>query len=125
MKSWLNVGMTLGERLKIARAHAGITQLELSERSGASQQAISSIERGDADGSTQLVQIAVACSVRPEWLAMELGPMLQTEIPVTDQKLIHLLKIAELLPDFGKDKAIKELSDLVEFIKAAQAAQKP
>lgn len=116
--------MTLGERLKAARAHAGLTQLELSERSGASQQAISAIERGDADGSTQLVQIAVACGVRPEWLAMELGPMLQTDFPVADQKLIHLLKIAEMLPEYGKDRAIKEIADLAEFIKAAQAANK-
>ena len=46
------------------------------EKSGVKQGTISKIERGDTDSSTFTVQLAIACGVRPEWLAVEDGPMI-------------------------------------------------
>jgi transcriptional regulator with XRE-family HTH domain len=72
-------GMNLGERLKKAREHAGLTQKELEEKSGVLQQMISKIEKGRQDTSAYIVQLAVACGVRPEWLGMGQGEMAAAE----------------------------------------------
>lgn len=68
--------MSFGARLKQARGRAGLTQQELQIRSGVSQKTISKIERGDQAASSATVQLAQACSVRPEWLAAGEEPML-------------------------------------------------
>lgn len=69
--------MTLGDRLRKARDHAGLTQKQLEDKSGVSQKTISKIERGDQDNSTQVVQLARACGVSIDWLATETGDMVQ------------------------------------------------
>lgn len=79
--------MTLGERLRAARKHAGLTQVELETKSGVPQQTISKIERGDADTSAFVVRLAVACGVRPEWLDMESGSMVSEEISEDARKI--------------------------------------
>lgn len=66
---------TLGERLKAAREHAGLTQQELESRTGVKQATISKIELGKSETTTFAVQLAVACGVRAEWLALGLGKM--------------------------------------------------
>jgi transcriptional regulator with XRE-family HTH domain len=68
--------MDLSERLKAARSYAELTQVQLAERSGTSQQVISAIERGKAETSGVLPQLAAACGVSALWLATEEGPML-------------------------------------------------
>jgi transcriptional regulator with XRE-family HTH domain len=70
----------LGERLKKAREYAGLTQKELETKSGVLQQMISKIENGRQDTSAYVVQLAVACGVRPEWLAMGQGEMVAAEV---------------------------------------------
>jgi transcriptional regulator with XRE-family HTH domain len=70
------ISMEFSERLKLAREAAKLTQEQLAQKSGVKQGTISKIERGDADSSTFTVQLAIACKVRPEWLAMESGPMI-------------------------------------------------
>lgn len=118
-----NLGpMTLGERLRLARQYAKISQAELEKRSGVDQATISKIERDDQKGSTEIVQLAVACGVRPEWLAMESGEMVDG-LYVHDEKLKRMLMIAQELPEYAKDRAIKELADLVEFVEHAENAQ--
>ena len=67
--------MKFGDRLELARKSAKLTQEELAKKSGVQQGTISKIERGDADSSTFTVQLAIACGVRPEWLAIEDGSM--------------------------------------------------
>ena len=67
--------MSLGERLRKARAHANLTQKQLEAKSGVSQKTISKIERGDQDASTQVVQLASACGVNSAWLATGKGEM--------------------------------------------------
>ena len=70
---------TLALRIKKARNHAGLTQNELHEKSGVAQQMISKLELGKSSETSKLVQLAVACGVRPEWLATGQGPMEQAE----------------------------------------------
>jgi transcriptional regulator with XRE-family HTH domain len=72
--------MTLGERLKTAREFAGLTQKDLEQKSGVLQQMISKIENGKQETSAYVVQLAVACGVRPEWLALGQGEMVTAEI---------------------------------------------
>lgn len=60
----------LGQRLSEARAAAGLSLSELARRSGVTRQAISNIEMGLADPTTETVQrLAYALSVSPAWLA--------------------------------------------------------
>lgn len=69
--------MKYGERLKLAREAAKLTQAGLVAKigSGITQAGISYLEKGDATGSEFTVQFATACAVRPEWLAEEKGVM--------------------------------------------------
>lgn len=66
---------TLAERMKIARAHAKITQRKLAEIAGVEQPAISQMESGKTLKSAHLVAIAKACGVSAEWLASGAGGM--------------------------------------------------
>lgn len=107
--------MTLGERLKAARKHAELTQPQLADKSGVSQQTISNIETGLQDKSTDTVQLAVACGVRPEWLAMEDGEMVDGMV-VHDERIKHLARVCMDLSSYDVDRlvqagdALKELS---------------
>ena len=105
--------MTLGERLKAARAHANLdTQQDLAEKSKVPQQTISKIERGAAKTSAFIVQLAVACNVRPEWLAIESGPMSRNEMVIAEPKIIEALRVMESLPDYLVDSEIQRLQTL-------------
>lgn len=83
--SYLGAMSTLADRLKRARAHAGINQAELAERvrpmigtgkaKSFSQQTISAIERGLVSESGFSVHIARALGVSPEWLVLGVGEM--------------------------------------------------
>lgn len=121
--SGINNSMNIGERLRTARKHAGLTQIELAEKSHVPQQTISKIERGDAETSGFIVQLAVACGVRPEWLAMESGEMVDG-LYVHDEKLKRLLIVAQKLPDYAIDKALREVAEIAEFIEQATKAAK-
>lgn len=77
---------TLGERLKIARTYARLSQEELGDLAKCGQGVVSKIERGDQEKSAYVVQLAVACKVRPQWLAMEEGEM--EEIKYNEDPLI-------------------------------------
>jgi transcriptional regulator with XRE-family HTH domain len=63
-----------GKRLKEARAHAKLTQVQLSKITGIAQSTISTAER-NGSGSLETVSYAIACRVSPEWLATGNGPM--------------------------------------------------
>jgi SOS-response transcriptional repressor LexA len=71
----LLVMTTLAERMKLARAHAKITQKKLAEIAGVEQPAISQMESGKTLKSAHLVPIAKACGVSVEWLASGTGGM--------------------------------------------------
>lgn len=107
--------MTLGERLKTARKYAGLTQPQLSDKSGVSQQTISNIETGLQDKSTDIVQLAVACGVRPEWLATYDGEMVDGLV-IHDEKIKHLVRVCMELPDYAVTKLVQDSDALKEFI---------
>lgn len=60
--------MNMGERIRTARKIAGLTQTELSEKVGISQQGINRLEVGKVRVSNHIVEIAVELDVAPEWL---------------------------------------------------------
>ncbi|MDR5777362.1 MULTISPECIES: LexA family transcriptional regulator [unclassified Caballeronia] len=60
--------MTLGQRLKIARREARLSQAELSKLAGVSQTTINNIETGRNLGSKHVVQIADALNTNVKWL---------------------------------------------------------
>ncbi|WP_419747431.1 LexA family protein [Pseudomonas syringae] len=66
---------TLAQRLKLARAHAKITQRKLAELAGVEQPAISQMESGKTLKSAHLVALAKACSVNADWLSTGTGQM--------------------------------------------------
>src|SRR5699024_5331577 len=67
--------MDIRERLKAARKHANLTQLELERAAGVDQTVISNIERGIAGGSKKLPEMAAACGVNIDWLTLGRGLM--------------------------------------------------
>lgn len=72
--------MQLNERVSLARLHAQLTQDQLARAAGVSQQAIQKLESGKSKDSKKITQIAVACGVRPEWLANGQEPMLPNAV---------------------------------------------
>lgn len=67
--------MEFAERLKTARKHAGLSQAALGEAVGLKQMQISKLEDGSRKSSRKTVELAIACGVRPEWLANGELPM--------------------------------------------------
>jgi transcriptional regulator with XRE-family HTH domain len=120
---------SFGQRLKKAREDvAQLTQAQLSERSGVSQQAISKIERGDQAGSTQVTQLAVACSVDVKWLATGAGEMQPSaagnrlEQPVAGYSMISdaALEVARAYDQLTEE-CREHVRRQIELLRGAQA----
>ncbi|WP_186299169.1 S24 family peptidase [Halomonas sp. C22] len=71
--------MTIGDRVKRARKHAGLNQRELAKAIGITQPSLSELERGESRSSAYLVQIASVCGVDASWLATGSGEMLASD----------------------------------------------
>lgn len=71
----------VGMRVKQARKHAKLTQVELAKAIDTSQGAISDLENGRNESSTNLVQMAKVMGVNPTWLATGEGEMLDQPAP--------------------------------------------
>lgn len=67
------------DRLKSARKHARMTQIELAKAVGTSQGSISDLEAGRNKTSTNTVKMAQILGVNPDWLATGQGSMLATK----------------------------------------------
>jgi transcriptional regulator with XRE-family HTH domain len=63
-----NIEMSIGTRLKEARKAAGLTQVDLAERSGMKQSTISDLEIGKSRGTTNLALLASIVGVNALWL---------------------------------------------------------
>ncbi len=113
--------MTLGERIAIARKHAKLTQKGLADKLNGlmTQQNISLLERNLINGSEFIVQIAMACNVRPEWLAVENGEMTDG-LYVENEKIKKAVLIMQDLPDYALDEAIKGLDSVSKLSKMAK-----
>jgi len=99
--------MELKDRLKQARKHAGLTQVELADRAGIKQASVSEIERGLTRTSGYLVKFATICKVSPVWLSEGVGDMAggsETNVepgpPITTStRRIEIVGTAQLGPD--------------------------
>jgi len=95
--------MKLNERVITAREHAGLTQAKLANLAKLSQQAIQKLESGKSNSSRRLTQVALACGVRPEWLASGTPPMYlsdnQTTLATKTAYRIAHLEAEKYFPD--------------------------
>ena len=69
--------LTFGERLKMSRKNAGLTQERVAEAAGITGGAISQLESGTTNGLAceNLFPIAEVLGVNPKWLATGFGPI--------------------------------------------------
>lgn len=73
-----------GDRLKTALKHAQMTQQQLADKIGISQQSIQYICSPKAKGSKYSLQIAEALNVSPSWLSFNSGDMLVNRKALND-----------------------------------------
>lgn len=95
--------MNLASRLKVARKHAKLSQVQLAEKLKGlmTQQNISLLESGTTSGTEYIVQLAVACNVCPIWLATGEGEMI-VSYPGYDQFTTEALKVMQLMDETTK-----------------------
>jgi transcriptional regulator with XRE-family HTH domain len=73
---------TLRDRLRKAREHAGLEQVELAERAGISRGSVSNYENGvTSPRRPQLLAWAMACGVPLEWLTDGDTPAVDVRTP--------------------------------------------
>ena len=99
--------ITFGGRLRDARKAAGLTQKQLSARSGVSQSMLSELETGEAEGSTHVAQLAAALNVNALWLAEGRGRRTRETLVTDGQDLypedaIFPTRPAQPVPVFGR-----------------------
>lgn len=117
--------MRYGERLKKAMKHANLKQHELAANAGIKQPSLSHlINDPKVTGSEFTVQLAIACGVRPEWLAMEQGEMTDG-LYIYDERIKHGVAILEQLKaEYRLDDAIELLNTAVKFTNKKDAEKK-
>lgn len=69
--------MEYKDRIKAARKHAKLTQVELARLVGIDQTSISDLERGKSQSSSYNARIAAACGVSSLWLENGVGEMIE------------------------------------------------
>lgn len=84
---------TLATRIKRARAQAKITQSELANKAGLSQNHISQLENSARKNTTKIMELASALDVNPNWLATGND----TEENTTGNIINQLERLASLL----------------------------
>lgn len=93
----------LGDRVKKARKHAGLTQIQLAKKVKTSQGAISDIENGRNKDSSSLYDISKVTGVSADWLLKGQGEMLPTE---PEKELAKILEAGTVSTDDGPDDLI-------------------
>ena len=71
--------MEYKDRIKAARKHAQLTQVELAKLVGIDQTSISDLERGKSQSSSYNARIAAACGINPLWLEDGSGDMVKID----------------------------------------------
>lgn len=107
--------MDFAQRIKAARKHAHLTQVELAKRVNLPQQVISKLERGKQYETAAIAKIASACGVNTSWLDRGDGEMMGMNPRIT-----HLNKLLEGQPDYVIDEAIKNITSDIELLKKAK-----
>ncbi|HET6718353.1 MAG TPA: helix-turn-helix transcriptional regulator, partial [Rhodocyclaceae bacterium] len=113
-------GMDYGQRLKAAREHAKLSQLDLAEQAGIRQPSVSHLENSSkATGSEFTARFARITGVSVDWLADEIGDMIPMTYQTTDPKIIAAAKMMEPLPEYAKDVAVKDVAQVAQLIERA------
>jgi transcriptional regulator with XRE-family HTH domain len=99
---------TIGSRIKEARSALGWSQVQLADEAGVTQSAIGNIESGLRQRPRELVSLAKALRVSPEWLETGQGPR-------TERASLELV---------GAD-AEPSVRALVEYLAEIAAQQRP
>ncbi|UVH54699.1 helix-turn-helix transcriptional regulator [Variovorax paradoxus] len=99
---------TIGSRIKEARGALGWSQVQLADEAGVTQSAIGNIESGLRQRPRELVSLAKALRVSPEWLETGKGPR-------TERASLKLV---------GAD-AEPSVRALVEYLAEIAAQQRP
>lgn len=115
--------MTYGERLKLARTQAGLTQEALAKLVGMKQPSLAYLENPDsrAKGSEFTVKLARVLGVSIEWLDDEIGEMHPTIYSTSDPKLVSILKALEPQAEYVKDAAASAVLTTCELAERAKA----
>lgn len=94
---------SIAERLKDAREKTGLTQPELAAKAGVSPGTIGNIESGARKRPRELLAIAAAVGVRPEWLQSGKGPRQVVGESVAEDGIeyVGLARAPTLLPVAG------------------------
>ncbi len=71
--------MTIGDRIKLAREHRGMSRPQLAEAAGIKYPTLAGIENNDQSATTRLPSLAEALGVSIRWLETGKGPMLATD----------------------------------------------
>lgn len=106
--------MRYGQRLRTARG--SLTQAALAEKSGVSQSLISQLENSDtATGSEYTNRLANALHINPDWLADEIGEMIQKYEIVSDPEEIAAVRLLRQMPAPYRAQAVKQIDLLAEL----------
>jgi transcriptional regulator with XRE-family HTH domain len=87
---------SLADRIKIARERLGLSQSQLARIAGVTPAAIGNYEQGTTKTVRNLVDVATALKVRPEWLANGTGPMEAPTARVSAESLELARQIEQL-----------------------------
>ncbi len=89
--------MKYGERLRLARKRAGLTQQALADLVGMKQPSLAYLENPakDSNGSEFTVKIARVLGVSVDWLDDEIGEMVPMTYSTSDAALVSILKVME------------------------------
>ncbi len=89
--------MALADRLRQRRKQLKLTQAQLAEKAGMTQQTVQQLETRKVLSTGRIVDLAAALGVRPEWLAEEKGPMQGSDFTQEERELVA--EYRELDPD--------------------------
>lgn len=103
------------QRVEAARLAAGLTQKELGVIAGISQQTITNIENGLVRSSRQLLDLAAALNVSPEWLIGKSNSRKNAEASLGGaQVILPAIKIGELVDALILDRLDVRLREIGE-----------
>ena len=106
--------MSVGERIREIRKRCKLTQVQLAELIGTSQQALASIENGETQNTSYLLSIARSLNVDPFWLESGVEESsFRAEISLTDEER-KLVSTYRQLSTSHKTLALKILKVLDE-----------
>lgn len=114
-RTHIKAGMELKDRLKQARKHAKMSQVELAKRAGVDQTTISNLERGKHRGTSHVIPLASALGCSPRWLATGAGQMLEFGRDATDELVFQDAELVEGNEPLGYDEIELPCFREVEF----------